>query len=277
MTAPFPFTSLDPKPEDPTLSWKNFQKPKLWRFPKPEVQLQEYVGGGEDGLVFKSQMDGQDVAIKVFRHNRQPDPVLGARLYFPFERECLNCALLDLIGTSIQRAVTAGKAVYLRSKPKTRKQALRNLFAFTDEGAEQSSQSPNREPFTFDERRINRCFGWTRVSGLDVNQALWRAGVLMDISDDVTYYAIVYEFVPKARLDADKILVQHDFFHLAGFYSVTFNPTNWLADGVLVDFSDLVSPFVDEGWWRERSYGENLWVYPASVRSLAKKGDMRWW
>lgn len=48
----------------------------------------------------------------------------------------------------------------------------------------------------------------------------------------------------------DNILTQLDFFHVIGFMNVAINENNWLGDGVLVNFSDLVHPFAGR-WWRD--------------------------
>jgi len=64
-----PFISPHPKVGDPPqLGWEDFQKPQLRRFPgsSHDFQWQEYLGGGEDGFVFKASIDGRgSVALKI--------------------------------------------------------------------------------------------------------------------------------------------------------------------------------------------------------------------
>ncbi|KPM34267.1 hypothetical protein AK830_g12308 [Neonectria ditissima] len=239
------------------------------RFLKPsDFRLREYLGQGEDGFVFKAQIDGQNpVAVKIFLHNRKPEPIYGVGRYWAFERECLNCALLEMIDASLHRARTTKRPIYLFPKPKTRMQALRNLFAFSDEAGEKGSPPDHFEPFAPDVR-VNDCFGWTELSGSTINAALSKARVPMDIDNGERYFAIVYAFVPKGRLEGGAILSQLDFFHIAGFYSVPFNLTNWLGTGVLVDFSDIVSPFADRYDWDEHSACVRRLTNPTSLPSV---------
>lgn len=62
-----PFVSKQPKVGDPPLRWAAFENPKLRRFPGPsDFQLEDYLGGGEDGFVFKAHIEEQGpVAVKV--------------------------------------------------------------------------------------------------------------------------------------------------------------------------------------------------------------------
>ncbi|KAI8673168.1 hypothetical protein NCS56_00782200 [Fusarium sp. Ph1] len=221
MSSPTPFTSPDLKNGGPLLSWKDFKRPRLRRFSPPSnFQLQEYLGGGEDGFVFKTQADEQTLmAVKIFYHNRQPEPIYGIGRYWAFERECINCALLDMIGASLRQAKTTGSPIHLRPNPTKYKHAIRNLFAFSDEGARH-------------------------------NAALKRAWVHQDIDDNQPYFAIVYSFVPEAKLEAETIISQLEFFHITGFYNVSFNFTNWF-----------------EHW-----YAKNPSMLHAAVRYQAQEG-----
>jgi hypothetical protein len=177
-----------------------------------------------------------------------------------------------MIDASLRRAARAERAIYVFPKPTTKAEALRNLRAFSDEGNLQGGPPPQHyQPFT-PNVQINRCLGWTELTGRSIVQALRRARTIQDIQDDETYFSIVYGFVPKDKLEADTILSQLDFFHITGFHNVPFNPNNWLGRGVLVDFSDIVSPFAHPLEWEKHSYAFEQEWYHAGIRRLERKG-----
>lgn len=176
-----------------------------------------------------------------------------------------------MINTSLLHATATGRTIYLLPNPTTKSQALRNLWAFSKEGSIETSVPKHFEPFALN-GRMNDCLGWTELKGSTINLALTEAGILGDIKDEETYFCIIYAFVPKGKLDADVILSQLDFFHIVGFYNVPFNPANWRGEGVLVDFSDIVSPFAHELDWRRGSYAMNQAMYRGVVQGLARKG-----
>lgn len=106
------------------------------------------------------------------------------------------------------------------------------------------------------------------MKGRAINQA---APGALEIKGEETYFCIVYAFVPGKRLRADTILSQMDFFHAVGFDIVPFNPANWRGEGVLIDFSDIISPFFHLDWDNAR-YAKYQETYCATVRGLARKG-----
>lgn len=163
-------------------------------------------------------------------------------------RECINCALLEMINTSLCRAKAEDRAIYLLPNPITKSEALRNLRAFSEEGSVDKCPPKHFEPFS-PSVQINDCLGWTELKGSTINLALRKARILWDIKDEETYFCIIYTFVPKGVINVDVVLSQLDFLHITGFYNVPFNPTNWGGDGVLVDFSDIVSPFAHRLEW----------------------------
>lgn len=185
----------------------------------------------------------------------------------------MNCALLEMIEASLKRAEEGQRPVRLCLRPTTKKQALRNLWAFSDEGWMPDQETPAAQTEAFaPEVTVNGCLGWMELKGSTVNAAFERCQVTRDVKDDETYWAIVYEFVPADKLDGDTVLSQLDFFHVTGFYSVPLNPANWRGSGVLVDFSDIVSPFAHVLDWDAHSYARNQKTYHGAVRSLARKG-----
>jgi hypothetical protein len=64
-----PFASYELKKGPPSLSWENFKRPQLRRFPGPFTTYKlRYVGDGVDGIVFKTKTDsGEAVAMKIVR------------------------------------------------------------------------------------------------------------------------------------------------------------------------------------------------------------------
>ncbi|KPM35936.1 hypothetical protein AK830_g10644 [Neonectria ditissima] len=128
---------------------------------------------------------------------RPPRPPL--KVYWPFERECMNAALLEMIQASLQDAAKNNKHIHLNPSPKTRNDALKNLRAFsTYHSSHQEGKSDNLTPFS-PNVRINGCRGWTQFQGHDINNHLiaTRAECCLDLKDEETYYAIVYDYVSK--------------------------------------------------------------------------------
>ncbi|RSL68635.1 hypothetical protein CEP54_002625 [Fusarium duplospermum] len=155
-----------------------------------------------------------------------------------------------MIDARLRCTKTTGKPIYLRPNPTKHRHAIRNLFAFSDKGYAKSPPPEHFVPFE-PSIEMNLCFGWTELSGRAIEAALKQAWVHQDIDNDQTYFAIVYSFVPKAKLEAETIIPQLEFFRITGFYNVSFNFTNWLGAGILVDFCDIVHPFAHELEWGE--------------------------
>lgn len=67
MSSTIPFISRQAKVGDAPLHWAAFENPKLRRFPgSSDFQLEDYLGGGEDGFVFKAHIEEQGpVAVKI--------------------------------------------------------------------------------------------------------------------------------------------------------------------------------------------------------------------
>jgi hypothetical protein len=180
----------------------------------------------------------------------------GAARYWAFERECINRALLDIITATLQQATAAGKQIYVRPNPQTLSPARDNLRAFCAETVTRP-QPKDFIPISTD-TQVTDCLGWTEFKGSEINSVFQRARVEQDSKvDDETYPAIVYQFVAEDGIPkTDAIISQLDFFHLTGFMTVSFNETNWLGQGVLVDFSDIVPYHTGYMWWRPTYYAQ---------------------
>ncbi|KAL7922244.1 hypothetical protein ACQKWADRAFT_83311 [Trichoderma austrokoningii] len=245
------FASNEPKKGPPSLSWKSFKHPQLRRFPGSFATSKlRHVGNGIDGIVFKTRTDGGDtVAMKIFYNATQPEDFEGLYCYWAFKRECHNGAILDMITTRLEQAAANGKPVYLNPKPSTREDAFRNLECFS---AEYSDDRPEHcEPVIF-KTTVNPCHGWTIVDGLDINKRLYnsRGSPLLE---DRRYFAIIYDYASKGKLEDEAVQAQLDFFYLAGFICLPVEERNWRGAGTLVDFSDLLAPH--SRMWRSSRYG----------------------
>jgi Tat protein secretion system quality control protein TatD with DNase activity len=63
------------------------------------------------------------------------------------------------------------------------------------------------------------------------------------IQQNKQYFAIVYEYVPEAKLELDAVQRQLDFFHHIGFHPCqVMRKENWQGPGILLDFGDYNSP-----------------------------------
>ncbi|RSL94406.1 hypothetical protein CDV31_014320 [Fusarium ambrosium] len=291
-----PFISQEPKVGDPPLDWEDFEKPRLRQFPgtRDDIRLRRFLGRGADGLIIKARIRGREdpVVIKTFFFNHQPPPVgvdstvsfrrigpadpnslrerhyqfhnrskrepcRGAERYWAFERECINCTLLEKIESCFRRAKAAGRQIRLNPNPKTKAEALENLRAIAAAGSKEApSSEPDNSVVFAPDVRITRCLGWTQIKGSDINHHLiqTKAECWLDLKDDEIYYANIYDYIPRGQVDLNTLVRQLDFFHVTGFINVSFNEANWRGSGVLVDFSDIVSPFARHPWWQPSAY-----------------------
>jgi hypothetical protein len=136
-------------------------------------------------------------------------------VYWPFEREYINRALLDMITASLRRAAADGRQVFVHPRLKTLSHARSNLRAFCDEAATRP-QPKGFVPIDSDPR-IVACLGWTEFKGSDINEHFRRARVGDQESKiaDETYPAMIYEFVADDGIPVvDNIMGQLDFFHM---------------------------------------------------------------
>lgn len=164
-----------------------------------------------------------------------------------------------MVKTSIKNASLAGKHVYINPKPRRYRDAYRNLKAFSAEATAKSQEEPpanDFEPFHPDVLP-NTCLGWMELSGQEA-RVLFRQlrAFAPDMPADKSYFAIVYTFLPEGQLDDAVIQSQMDFFYLTGFVCPAFKEDNWRGSGILVDFSDIVSPLSPS--WNRMLYGRKI-------------------
>ncbi|PNY22354.1 Uncharacterized protein TCAP_07149 [Tolypocladium capitatum] len=236
--------------DDTTIAcaWENFRRPLLRRFKlQGKAKFIDLVGYGLDGIVWKVEIGGCIVALKVFWDSRAPDDTR----YWAIQRECQNASLLQKMHFAIEHS---SDSIWLNPEPKTFDDALRNLHAFSDEGRRRQRfrNTPGAVEYT-DALRTRKCFGWTTISGEELcalrpdsrPPEMNMDGVIREISPTECYYAIVYEYVPDTQcaLAADVLQAQLDFFWLSGFCLVPLRAENWKGPGILLDLADLICPW----------------------------------
>lgn len=178
-----------------------------------------------------------------------------------------------MIRASLDRAAAAGRQIYVRPKPQTLSHARDNLRAFSEETATRP-QPEDFIPISAD-TQVTYCLGWTEFKGSEINAVFKKVRVDHNSKvDDETYPAIIYQFVAEECVPKiDTIISQLDFFHLTGFMVVSFNETNWLGKGVLVDFSDIVPYHTGYIWWRRAYYAQQEAGFcRPSVERAARRG-----
>lgn len=170
-----------------------------------------------------------------------------------------------MIKTSVSRSLARGRPIYTNPESSTSKDAIANLKAFTLE-KEDFPYPPHWQPFGL-ETNINSRFRWMEMDGATIRKALHdpasesrgdpdrlpaltRARV--SLKENVLYFAIVDSFVPKRELHESAVKCQLDCFYRMGFMTLPYREKNWCEQGVLVDFSDIVSLHGRE--WHEVYY-----------------------
>lgn len=265
------FISSDLKLGDPPYNWEDIRRPKLRRYPNclSTLTWHAHLGSGADGVVLQAMAaNGDLVAVKIvswadpftlvtiltvdkFFSNATPVPPPGARCYWPFERECRNVAILEMITTSLRHASAAGRSILVNPSPITKRDAVKNLQAFSANCSR--DQSPSHfQPISLN-TQINPCLGWATINGKDANQAIHAQCGIPCFNRDETYFVIVYHYVLDEELRIPVVQAQLDFFYQTGFICTPVEERNWRGPGILIDFSDLVSPHAHE--WEEFTFG----------------------
>ncbi|KAK5998417.1 hypothetical protein PT974_00796 [Cladobotryum mycophilum] len=243
----------------PETEWKQFCQPLLRRCPlllgDVEKGSWKLLDKGMDACVWKFRTMGHWRTLKVFWDNEVP-PVTN---YWAFQRECHNATTLQAIEAAAEKA-TGTEGIWIHGQPKTHRQAVENLYAFSHQGSQKGrlKEVPGAIPFTAASiPRFKKCFGWLRVSCKELMELdgssypeLYRADKEMrQMRRDQEYYSIVYEFIPEGENRLEAVQFQIDFFHRMGFsFCISPRCQNW-TDSVLVDYSEIVSPG-GYGWSR---------------------------
>ena len=179
--------------------------------------------------------------------------------YWAVQRESHNVALLQLIQASVE---TSEETNYLKPDPRTKDDAIINLFAFSQEGRKEKPSEALSDRIAISSMpRLRECFGWIKVSGRelhslprDLRPSTMRLNrktrEMREILISKEYYAIVYEYIPQDIPPLDNEAVQSglDFLWLGGFCFGNTRPENWVG-GILLDMADFACPW-SPGWAR---------------------------
>ncbi|OIW30771.1 hypothetical protein CONLIGDRAFT_573333 [Coniochaeta ligniaria NRRL 30616] len=250
-----PFLDEQPMVGSPDRSWHRFRHPLLRKCPfEAEMKFGRVLGYGMDGAVWKVSIGGRIFALKVFWDNTVPE----SDYYYAIQRECHNGALLQMIQSAVQES---DEPIYLHPNPKTWRETVANLQAFSDEGRQRQRFGDMAGAVQYNSTpRIRECFGWTTVNESQLSalprggrppcftvRNQWRA-----LKEGQDHFAIVYEFIPERAGDAlataADIQPQLDFFWLAGFaFAPEMRTEEWHKFGLFMDMCDLKCPWA-VGW-----------------------------
>lgn len=141
--------------------------------------------------------------------------------------------------------------IRVRAKPISRRQAIVNLHAFSDEGRSEPLLKDAADCIEVSEMpRTRKCYGWLKIKSEDAGGMKLKPGPIRmrnwerEVEPGQTYYAIVYEYIPEAENDLERVAATLDFCWRAGL-EASSKIDNW-SDGVLLDMSDLIPPLVPE-------------------------------
>ncbi|KAG6075578.1 hypothetical protein E4U15_005589 [Claviceps sp. LM218 group G6] len=252
---------LDEKPMSESAAacaWQDFQKPRLGRFMhQRSIRFTKRLGCGEDGMVWRVRIDSKTYALKIFWDTQQ-----RPQCYWAFRRECQNVSLFAKMRFAIENSANS---IWLHPNPKTHREGLYNLHAFSEEGRirQRYREMPDAVKYSA-APRLRECYGWISISGEEIMkmpQALRPYVLSLDRRGEGRrqffstgqYYALVYEYIPsteagsEADLDVDVVQPQLDFLWLGGWCLTMMKRDNWGGDGILLDMADVMSVF-HRGW-----------------------------
>ena len=185
--------------------------------------------------------------------------------YLAVQQESQAVAHLQMMQAAIDQANKEGGAnpVLLSPDPKTREDALANVFAFADENRLSPPSPEARErdrlvPIT-SIPPIAKCYGWLRFNTDEILPRIPRRlrphGVTIEktkrcIEPGKEHIAIVYEYIEDGENDPSKVEEFLEFMHLVGFCPASSHGRNWKRS-MLVDFSDFIGT-ASYGWHSSR-------------------------
>ncbi|KAK4132711.1 hypothetical protein BT67DRAFT_342763, partial [Trichocladium antarcticum] len=224
-----PFLTSSTMRGDPPCSWSDFLSPQLRRFRLryTTIKTTSFLGHGVEGCVACVKFDDgePEFALKIFFDSAAPGETHPQ--WWPLEREARTIAVLEKVQAGIRQS--SPKPVHVPAKRTTRLDCLRCLYAFSTDGllSRPFDQLPAEQKFAMSgsPTRLRECYGWTRVRGADfvaLNDSI-EVNEDVNFSDgevsaslleaDREYFALVYEYIPKARLELDAVQRQLDFFY----------------------------------------------------------------
>ncbi len=171
----------------------------------------------------------------------------------------------------MQAALSEDKAslgpVLIDPAPASEQAATLNMFAFSDDTRALNAERPRAD----DDKRIEltsmprmrKCYGWMRFQGIELLRRMpldlhppmsMKVGRIERCIDaDLTYTALVYEYVEDGENDPAAVQEVLDFLWRAGFaHAPVTKEENWTSS-VLLDHSEIVAK--GEHGWDARLFG----------------------
>lgn len=175
------------------------------------------------------------------------------------QRECQNAAVLQMIDAALAQAAAESKPIRVHGNPRTKSEALDNLYAFSDESRLAQSRPESSETVSLlSMPRVRKCFGWLRLGGdifrqlpLELRAPSYKISKIQrSMPSDKEYLALIYEYIEEGENHEAVVEDVDRFFWLAGF-SHTPSPAarNWKS-GVLIDLADIIH-VGGYGWKKE--------------------------
>ncbi|KAM3515564.1 hypothetical protein MY11210_000742 [Beauveria gryllotalpidicola] len=217
---------------------------QIWRLQRVDEALMDR-DGGQDGHNFKCRFkDGRLGVLKLFWDQAPPE----RPSYFALQRECQNAAVLQMMQAALARTDNVGP-VLVRPEPPSWDVALDNMRAFSDEYRQRNAHAQAAAADSAPSQRMKQltvvqaAAAWPPPLVLD--------GKIRELRRDMTYIALVYEYVEEAPNDKAALEDTLAFYRDAGFsHTPRSLEKNWTAN-LLLDSSDLVAAC---GWdwvrWR---------------------------
>ncbi|KAI0173377.1 hypothetical protein GGR52DRAFT_542896 [Hypoxylon sp. FL1284] len=235
-----PFLSEELMSKPPSCSAADFTTPRLRRCPFDMASIDwkrsHRITGGFDGYTWKIWFHGHDCpyALKMFWDAEPPE---GSRRYHAPQRECQNNDILQLMEAAINDV--EGSSILINPNPKTKLDALKNTFMFSQEGRQAGLSNVDFEPMVISSMpRMRQCYGWVKINRSILNT--WPRNsrpenrniekVTRTVSSNKDHVAIIYEYIDEPESDNDSAVVEEtsDFLWRAGFgYSTASLARNW--------------------------------------------------
>ncbi|KAL7938068.1 hypothetical protein V8C35DRAFT_276466 [Trichoderma chlorosporum] len=273
-----PFLNDEYMDGPPRFRSRDLKNPRLRRcsFDPETLIFEDRVGGGADGYVWKVKFgDKGPFVLKIF-WDQMPPLEIGA--YYSMQRECLNAAVIQMMGASVAKG-----PVPVHEHPMGKKEAMENYFSFCEESHADrvpldvsTDIPPEGILFISEVPRMTKCYGWLKLHTHmledlpDSLQATHKEAqkIRKLIGNRINCIGVVYELVEDGENDVAAVEDVDNFLWRAGFaYTIVPHPRNWKS-GVLVDHTEIV---------HARGYGwdEDDYMNRSAEQILTEEGDMQ--
>ncbi|KAK4106031.1 hypothetical protein N658DRAFT_562995 [Parathielavia hyrcaniae] len=189
------------------------------------------------------------------------EPLLRRCPFDPGSISCQWVARLDggldvfawkvIVGNEGPFVIKVELPIRIHAQASTHEDAMDNLLAFSNEGRQQQRMKDLDAIIVSSIPRMKKCFGWLKIDGgylwslpRSTRPTLVRLRTYGDrqILSDRQYIAIMYKYVPEGDSEPAQLQAVLDFFWRTGFdFTQSLRKENWKS-GVLVDWSDFMSP-----------------------------------